>query len=340
MGCASENTDRENLNVYKKDVEAFRNGTFRLETAASLASWTTRAGLTHKVEGGTVGEFSRIVKQPIYEKWLSMAKSSECSELLFTGASLGDAMAQLARIDVGDIDAAGRYTGTCFGKPCRYIGLMGFGPFYGQPEDLPQMANGCSAENNGEKSFYYEGDLITSFLNVAYCGGKDFPDVRADMIQYGVSDPEVDPTDRSPEWRRAVPLEVIREFRKLCGVRHGELRRDLTIPLVGAPRPVVYWQDVACDSSMWDFYYSQSFKDREAAINHGPLAQLTKRKTCPMRASCGHTDNLDTLLMVDFIEDVSDAKTLSIPMPPGSILNIAYYATRVPNAILQTLLDE
>jgi len=348
MGASMDENDHHINGLFEEDVKAYHNGTFKLESSVSLASWTTRAGKTHKAFGGVVQKFGRMVKLPIYEKWLSMAKSSECSELIFTGPSLGDALAQVARIDVGDIDAAGRYTRTCFGKPCRYIGVSGYGPFYGQPEDLPQMANGCSAEHTSERSFSNEGDMLPAMLNFFYFGVNDLP-MRDDLsnIQHP-TDPSFDPTDPSPDWRRIVPQEEIREFRKLCGVRHGELRRDLVFPLAGAPHLVVHWQDVACESSIWDYYHTQSFKERETAINSGPLATLTKRQFCPMgRLFCGHMDGLDSFFMVDFLEDDvsdgrdSDGKTpsWSLPMPAGSMLGIAYYASKVPNAILQTLLD-
>jgi len=74
----------------------------------------------------------QIVKSALsFHNWLSLANSSDCDHLLYTGISIGAMLSQIHRIDFGDVNAFGKYIGTCLGgKPCRLIGILPVGGFW------------------------------------------------------------------------------------------------------------------------------------------------------------------------------------------------------------------
>jgi len=103
---------------------------------------STVSGLSHDVFHAFLREYQNTKRTFSFYSWLTLANSSRCQHLVMTGYSMGASIAQIHRIDWGDVNALGKYTKTCLGgKSCSLISFFGAGAFwYGRVPEMNEFS--------------------------------------------------------------------------------------------------------------------------------------------------------------------------------------------------------
>jgi len=217
------------------------------------------------------------MSDPVSQHFLSLATSQDCKNVFTAGHSLGGSLAQLFRIDLGDVNEAGKYTDTCLGgKPCFYFGFCPLGClWFGR---VPEFV----ARSNKTVMMWYETDPVQTLLQRGMLGHR--LEVRDRVKSEGISE-LVDPKNMMIKWR----------FRDLVFF-------DLDTPM----RRAVFEHEL--NQSAWDFQSSPMFTQRLHQIVE--FGEIVSFRFCPypmagkillkMQAWCDHSSGL--LLEADHIK--------------------------------------
>lgn len=131
--------------IARREWELFRAG----QSVSELSMFATMRG--HSVFAGKYYEYVNLTHDsPRWAEWMELAHSSACTELIFTGFSLGASVAEFAWLDVADVEPGGKgtYNCSCFGgKPCHVMAFGGEPVFFGP--NVPEIGEHC---RNSSKS--------------------------------------------------------------------------------------------------------------------------------------------------------------------------------------------
>jgi len=260
---------------------------------------TLVSGQSHDIYRPAWKEYQQVTLASAYHNWLSLANSSECHHLLSTGYSLGGLLSQIHRIDVGDVNALGEYTGTCLGgKPCRLIAIRPIGGFwFGRVPKFHECTDNAMA-------IVLEHDMVAIWLPLVYQNLNQ--PVRYSLRDAGIYS-FVDIENIQIEWR----------------IRNQYLKD-------GRFKPQVMSFQVPRTMPFLNFTSSAVYRDRQSYINSwGPLVSRTICFTPVLSAKfCTHANLLNFFFDASMLEDEKLGKfwgeynfDLGIPDLSGSAFN-------------------
>lgn len=263
---------------------------------------TLVSGLTHDLYKPSLQEYELFKNQDLlFTSWMSLANSSECNHLLLTGFSMGGMLAQIHRIDIGDVNDFGIYNSTCLGgKSCRLIGIKSFSSFwYGRVPEFDKCSDDrllIIVENDpGHHILPLVHGLLKQSardsLNIS-----SFVDIRNIMV----------------EWRFKNQYLEMNYFK---------------------PRVMSFF--LPCEMSVIDFSQSSAYRDRHSYVNSwGPLVArplclgILGTSVSLSAKLCPHFNPLNLLFTAslfeeDHLDDFGQAWSfgLGIPDIDGTVFN-------------------